>query len=211
MVLSWFIPWKLSQTMPGAIGFGLVTGHLANPHPFFSERAVTFPKCSMVLEYLPTVTLKITQSGKYTIHGAYGLWHWYYTGWWFGTCILFFHNILGMSSSQLTHIFRGVGLKRPTSDIGILLPRFLSQFTWVYLKPYQASHSSPDDEGFFSISPCLLCRYKPDRCHHCRAWQPGKHHGEMMGKWWKKMMKHHGKTLMNRFLNMGMGQNLLLP
>ena len=37
-------------------------GHLVNPHHFFSERAVTLPKCSMVLEYLPTVTLKITQS-----------------------------------------------------------------------------------------------------------------------------------------------------
>ena len=33
------------------------------------------------------------------------------SGWWFGTCFLFFH-ILGMSSSQLTKsiIFRGVGL-----------------------------------------------------------------------------------------------------
>ena len=114
-----------------------------------------------------------------------------------------------MSSSQLTHIFRGVGLKRPTSDIGILLPRFLSQFTWVYLKPYQASHSSPDDEGFFSISPCTRCRYKPDRCHHCRAWKPGKNHGEMMGKNdetpWKDLdesVLEDGKTMEDHaFLN----------
>ena len=56
--LSWvirFIPWKLSQTMPGAIGFWLVTGHLVNPHPFFSGlwHFPNAPWCWNIYQQLP--------------------------------------------------------------------------------------------------------------------------------------------------------------
>ena len=57
------------------------------------------------------------------------------SGWWFGTCGLFFH-ILGMSSSQLTfHIFqRGGSTTNQICVINIPLNWILSNFVYIFSK-----------------------------------------------------------------------------
>ena len=43
----------------------------------------------------------------------------------------------------------------------------------------------------------FVVRYKPDRCHHCRAGKPGFCWKKNMKKHHRNTMENHGKTLMN--------------
>ena len=64
------------------------------------------------------------------------------TGWWLGTCILFFH-ILGISSSQLTKSYFSEGFKPPTSIYiyiiwyGKFIDTYLYTYIYIYISIYQ--------------------------------------------------------------------------
>ena len=80
-----------------------------------------------------------------------------WSGWWFGTVIIFFH-MLGMSSSQLTNIFfRGVGIP-PTSDESIAVLWSIIYWTncktsigrsMAFLCPIEANHGLSVIPGSF--------------------------------------------------------------